>query len=454
MRAVVPKPSGLELDLDTIAACATPMARSALAVLRLSGPSARAIAEQMCPGGPSWQPRRASLRQAIVGGEVLDELLVTWMPGPHSYTGEDVVELSAHGNPVIVEQILDALVQLGARPARAGEFTRRALENGRMDMLQAESLAGLIDARSMDGVRIARAGIGGELSSEVREIREAALDLAAETEARLDHPGEDLGRVGDEELAQRLRALGARAATQAGTWRAGRMAIEGARVSLVGRVNAGKSSLFNHLLGIERALVSPEPGTTRDVVERATMLEGLELTWMDTAGLRQDPGAVEAKGMALARTLTESVDLHLVLLPLHQAPDASDAEILARTADAPRLLVGTHADLPLHPDAPAVDHKVDNLTGVGVQDLCAAVRAALARAPSDSVVLTSQRQHALLQSTAKHLADAATALLGPWGPAVAAQEIVSTIEVLSELHGTDAREAVLDRLFERFCIGK
>jgi len=441
---------------ETIAACATPVARSAIAVLRLSGPQARGIAEALCPGGPAWRPRRASLRSATVDGTVLDTMLVTWMPGPKSYTGEDVVELSGHGNPVLVERLLDAVVAMGARPARPGEFTRRALENGRLDLLQAESLAGLIDARTIDGVHIARAGMAGALSSEVRSLREAALDLAAETEARLDHPGEDLGELVDEALAERLRALADQAHTQAGTWRSGRMALQGARVSLEGRVNVGKSSLFNQLVGNARALVSPEAGTTRDVVEHVGMLRGIEITWMDTAGLRVDPGPVEAAGIALAERLTEGVDLHLVLVPLHQPPSASDADILARTQQCPRVIVGTHVDLPRHPEAPVVDCAVDNLTGGGVSALLDAIGVALMAETTsgERAVLTSQRQHALLRSVGTHLSDAATALLGPWGPAVAAEEIMRAVQALGELGGTDAREAILDRLFARFCIGK
>jgi tRNA modification GTPase len=378
------------------------------------------------------------------------------MPGPNSYTGEDIVELSGHGNPVIIEQLLDSLVALGARLARPGEFTRRGLEHGRMDLLAAESLAGLIDARTVEGVRIAHEGMSGALSGQVSALREAALDLAAETEARLDHPGEDLGTMVDEALADRLRALAASAESQAGSWRSGRMALEGARVCLQGRVNVGKSSLFNRLLGTERALVSPEPGTTRDVVEKVGMLGGQEITWMDTAGLRPDPEPLEAAGMALADKLAQGVDLHLVLLPLHQPPSSSDADILARTEGETRLIVGTHADLPRHADAPVVDHAVDNLSAAGLPALTEAIADCLRgqTVSGAQAVLTSQRQHALLSSVSRHLADAATALLGPWGPAVAAEEIVHAVEDLGELHGTDAREAVLDRLFTRFCIGK
>jgi len=450
----VAPPVGIESD--TIVACATPVARSAIAVLRLSGTEARDIGERLCPGGPPWRPRRASLRRVMAGEEVIDEVLLTWMPGPNSYTGEDIVELSGHGNPVLIEKLLDRCVACGARPARPGEFTRRALQNGRMDLLQAESLAGLIDARSMDGIRIARAGMSGVLSQEVRQIREHALDLAAETEARLDQPGDDLSYMADDALAQRLRELSAQAHAQAGSWRAGRIALQGARVVLLGRANAGKSSLFNHLVGSQRALVNPEPGTTRDVVERVGLLEGLEVTWMDTAGQRDDPGPLEAAGMAMAEALTSEVDLTLVVMPLHQAPNSTEQALLKRTAERPRLLVGTHLDQGRHPEAMVMDCSVDNLRGLGVDDLRSAIRDALSEHTSigAEAVLTSQRQHALFRTAGTRLADAATALVGPWGPAVAAEEIVSAIEALGELAGTDAREAVLDRLFSRFCVGK
>lgn len=455
-RVQAPTPEAVSESADTIAACATPLAHAAIAVVRLSGPRALEIAQLLCPEGPAWRPRHASLRTAVSKGETLDLVLVTWMPGPRSYTGEDTVEISGHGNPVIIERLLDEVVELGARLARPGEFTRRALENGRMDLLQAESVLGLIDARSMEGVRIAQMGLDGKLSEEIEALKQQLLDLAAETEARLDHPGEELGEIEDEALAHRLRALADQMDLQAGTWRSGRMALHGARVSLQGRVNAGKSSLFNHLVGSHRAIVSAEAGTTRDVVERTGKLGSLDVTWMDTAGLRDNPEPVEAEGMAMAQRLTEDVDLHLVVIPQHLAPNDADADVLMRTQNSQRLIVGTHADLPRHPSAPVMDVSVDNLTGTGVEELKTQITELLAAQTSSgaAAILTSQRQHARLKSTGKHLRDSATALLGPWGPAVAAEEIVHALEDLCELQGTDTREAVLDRLFSRFCIGK
>ena len=450
-RKQVLAPSG-----QTIVACATPVARAAIAVLRLSGAESLSIAQALCPGGPAWVPRRAQLRSAVGDAGLIDTMLVLWMPGPGTYTGEDVVELSAHGNPVIIEHLLDQLVELGARMARPGEFTRQALCNGRLDLLAAESLAGLIDAQSIDGVRIAQAGMSGKLSAEIDGLKDGALECAAELEARLDHPDEDLGELQDDALAEKLRALAWASDQQAGSWRSGRMALEGARVSLEGRVNVGKSSLFNRLVGSERALVSSQAGTTRDVVERACSLQGLQITWMDTAGHRLQPGPIEAAGIALGEKLTAEGDLHLVLLPLHLSPSESDLAVLERTVDLPRIIIGTHSDLPPHPDAPVMDISVNNLSGEGLDALQAAIVAVLGEAQSTggTAVLTSQRQHGLLIAAARHLRDAATALLGPWGPAVAAEEVVRALVSLTDINSTDAREQVLDRLFSRFCIGK
>jgi len=443
-------------DADTIVASATPTGRSALALLRLSGADARSVAAKLCPGGPAWLPRRASLRRALHrDGSLLDQVLVTWMPGPGSYTGEDVVELSCHGNPVIVEGLLDALVVAGARPARKGEFTRRAFLHGRVDLVQAEAVAALIAARSPAALAVSRRAME-RLGPTLADLREATLDLAAELEAGLDHPGEDLGQADDEQLAARLRQLAARSQGLASTWRAGRVRLEGARVALVGPVNVGKSSLFNSLLAQQRALVSDQAGTTRDVVERSVLVDGLEITWLDTAGERDSSEPLERAGIALGRELVADADLLLVVVPGHQAPDSVEAELLHRTADRPRLLVASHVDLPQVPGR-AVDHRVSGKSGQGVAALRQAVVKQLGQVagdPDQGALLVSQRQHELLLATSKHLAEAAGALCGLAGPAVAAEECSRALERLSELSGEDAREDVLDRVFARFCIGK
>ena len=440
--------------MDTIVALSTPWGRSAIGVLRLSGPAAREIAARVCSDGPEWQARRASLRSVVQPtGQVIDDVLAVWMPGPNSYTGEDVVELSGHGNPVLLEAVLDALVAAGARPARPGEFTRRALENGRTNLLHAEALNALISARTLAGAQDARAGMDGHLEDQVTHLREQLLDLAAELEARLDHPDDDLSRETDAEVCKKLAEIGRVSRESAATWSASKVRQEGARVALIGPVNAGKSSLFNHLVGSERALVSDRPGTTRDVVERGVLVEGMDITFLDTAGEGGTSDSLEQAGVALGQSMSEAADLRIVVLPLHRPADSWLDSLRSR---GDHLVVGTFADQAPHQEGPTVDIRVNNLTGEGVETLRTRVRQAVGLEPpkDQAVILLSQRQHDLYRAVAGHCEEAAFALTGALGPAVAASEIVYAIERLAELAGIDVREAVLDRLFSRFCIGK
>jgi tRNA modification GTPase len=388
---------------------------------------------------------------------LIDQVLVLWMPGPRSYTGEDVVELSCHGNPVIQEQILDRLVELGARLARPGEFTRRALLNGRMDLLQAEAVSATIEAGSVEGIRLAMSGMDGGLSRHLQEFRKELLECCAELEARLDHPGQDLGLDSDRALAGRIRELEEQALTLSESWRAGRLRLSGARVALVGVVNAGKSSLFNSLVGSRRALVSEVAGTTRDVVESSVVVDGLEITWMDTAGRRDAESspveALESAGIALGMDLIEDVDLEIWV---HRMDQPLDLNTLPETRQE-RLIVGTHADLDTSQQRAeeGLDLQVSNLNGQGIEELKTEVRRRLDGTVSGQrMALYSQRQHDLIRRLSEHAGASRTALTGLAGVAVAAEELQSALHRLAELSGGDPREEVLDRLFSRFCIGK
>jgi len=425
-------------------------------LLRLSGPDALQLTRDVVKKNRRWTPRRLVLsRICAADGTLIDEALIAWMPGPKSYTGEDVVEISCHGNPVIIEMILDRLIQAGARPARAGEFTRRAVENGRSSLLQAESLAGLISAGTPQGVALAHQGMGGAVDDHANDLREHLLDLTAELEARLDHPGDDLGYESDTAVVEGLSRVSQQARALAQTWRQGRRCLRGASVALVGPVNAGKSSLFNHLIGKQRALVSATPGTTRDVIEQSVLLDGLDVRFLDTAGERsQTDDPIEAAGIALGRTLTEDVDLTLVLVPLHMKSDPSIADILMRTSDRHRLIVGTWLDSGESGDE--MDLCISNRTGAGIDALQKKIRSMLGanELGEVSTMLLSQRQHDLFRAVGEHADHAAVALQGMLGPAVAAEECIQALERLSELVGSRVREDVLDRLFQRFCIGK
>jgi tRNA modification GTPase len=443
--------------MDTIVALSTPWGRSGVGVIRLSGQDARQIVSSVCAGASRWVDRRASVRQIVDTSQaVIDDVLAVWMKGPKSYTGEDVVELSGHGNPIVLSALIDVLIAAGARPARPGEFTRRSLENGRTDLLRAEGLAALIMAKSMEGVFDARAAMSGAVGDTAAHHREVLLDLAAELEARLDHPDDDLSMQSDEQVAEKLTDLGVAATAVADSWHMSRVHQQGASVALVGPVNAGKSSLFNHLVGSQRALVSETPGTTRDVVERGVLLDGMDVTFLDTAGEGGGKDPIEAAGVVLGRALSAEADLVIVVIPTHRPQDRVTDQILERSKHLPRLIVGSFSDCPRHPNALAVAFPISNVDADGVDALRAAIRSAIGSHPSqtETAVLSSQRQHDLFRAVARHCEGAGTALMGALGPAVAVTELIMAIERLGELSGIDAREAVLDRLFSRFCIGK
>jgi tRNA modification GTPase len=428
--------------VDTIAACATPWGRGAIAVVRVSGPRCREIAS--CVAGPLPPPRRASLRRYVDAEGAIDEGLVTCFPGPRSYTGEDLCELSLHGNPLLVERLLAALSAAGARAARPGEFTRRAFLHGRVDLARAEAVLQAIDASSSRGLSVARAGLDGSVTSTSLALGRRCGEIAAELEAILDHPGEEYLFSGDDALSASMRAVAGELRGVAATYRAGRLAVEGARVAIVGPVNAGKSSLFNALVGAERALVSAVPGTTRDVVEARVSIGGISVLLLDTAGDRVAGDAIEAAGQALGARMRAEADLRVACVPLHVGGDGVDAEVV----------VGTFADLAAEGGG-GPEIRVNAASGEGVE----AVRQAIARAllgeePGDArVVLASARQRDAFLRAAESVEEASSALFAA-GPAVAAELLYAAIEALGGIGGTDAREQVLDQLFARFCVGK
>ncbi len=260
----------------------------------------------------------------------------------------------------------------------------------------------------------------------------------------------------DEDVEKQLRLLATQATHTADSWASSQVRLEGAKVALIGPVNAGKSSLFNHLVGSARALVSDRPGTTRDVVERGVLIDGMDITFLDTAGEGGTDDQLEQAGVELGQTLSAASDLRVVVVPQDRpASDASGA-ILRRMEDAPHLVVGTFGDRPRHPDAPEASWTVDNVSGAYIEVVRDEIRKAVGSVSvhSQGAVVLSQRQHDLFRSVANHCQQSAMALSGALGPAVAVSEVIAAIERLGELEGIDAREAVLDRLFSRFCVGK
>lgn len=439
-----------------VVAAATPPGRGALAVVRLTGSGVMVIVDRLVvpatPGPiPIRRPRRVEL---IDEGVVYDDGLIVRFAAPSSATGEDLVEITCHGNPRIVDRLVGCAVRAGARHAQAGEFTRRAWLNGRLDLVEAESVLQIALAESDAGVRIARAGLDGRLHTAIAAVREPLVAIAADLEARLDYPADELAYLDDAELIARLRAAAAASRALAATEDAGRALVNGARVALVGAVNAGKSSLFNALLGRPRALVHDTPGTTRDVLEVVAELDGLRVTWLDTAGERVTADPIEAAGLALARDLTGEADLLVVVLRGgSDHPDAIEQQILARTADRRRIVVYNGADR--GGTAPIGSIPTVAVTGAGVDAVRRAVRDALIGGPTvgDVLRIASARQAGHLRD-AGDAADEAVDVLDTAGVAVAADAVRRALRALDAIGGGDGDQDVMNALFARFCIGK
>lgn len=438
--------------MDVVVAQATSPGRSALVLVRLSGEGLDAVLARFVrpvhgtceAGGP---PRRIEVFDAE---GVFDDGLMWLGKPPRTYTGEPTAELTLHGNPLIAERTLAAAIAAGARLAEPGAFTKRALLHGKLDLVQAEAVLQVGEARSERGLAIARSALDGGLSRRFQALREPLLDVAAELEARLDLGHDELTLEDDDAVLLRLALLESEATAAAESHRAARAWVHGARVALVGPVNAGKSSLFNRLVGRTRALVHDQPGTTRDVLELGFDLDGLAVTLLDTAGERDSDDPVEMAGLALARDLTEEADLILVVCPVEGHPAIE--LILERTVDQPRLLVANGVD---RRPAPEGWLGVSAHSGEGMNALREELRQALvgSEARSQLALVASRRQAAALRSCAAALKRAAEALTIA-GPAASAASIQDALAMLDALTGADSREDVLSRLFERFCIGK
>ncbi len=425
----------------TIAAIATGPARGGIGVLRLSGPSALPAARALAPSLPlSPAPRHAYL-VTLGAGEALDEALALYFPAPHSLTGEDVLELHPHGSPRLLSLLLGRLLQQpGVRLAEPGEFTRRAFLNGRIDLARAEAVADLVAADSERAVRAAAAQLSGGLSKRVREVREPLVELHADLEASLDFPDE-----ADEDslrLPERVGAALGQVGQLASAARRGAVVRRGARVVRHGPVNAGKSTLFNALVGEERALVDAEPGTTRDALEARVEWSGLALTLVDTAGLREPGSRVEAKGIERTRVALEGADLAVQLVPPGETPAPLASE-------APLLTVHSKSDVT---PPPAGGLGVSGLTGAGVE----AVRARIVELlePGASSIGFASERHLEAFERAQQALERAQAAFGVAALEVVAGEVGLAVAALGDITGESASQDLLDAIFRRFCIGK
>jgi tRNA modification GTPase len=441
---------------DTIAAIATPAGSGGIGIVRLSGPGAARILGQLLGRAPESFPDRTLVRGMALdrAGQRLDDVLAVVMRGPRSFTGEDVAEIHGHGGAMNMSRLLRAAIEAGARHAEAGEFTRRAFENGKLDLVRAEAILDVIEAASERAWRLAQAQLAGDLGTRITRFRERATALLAEVEACIDFPEEGEEYLGVQEVAARARALGQELSALAGTFALGKALRQGIDVALVGAVNAGKSSIFNALIGSERALVDAAPGTTRDFVEASVVWEGMTVMLVDTAGDREAREAVEQRGIAMGQKRAAEADL---CVHVHSAERGLPSVEASSAGSRRELHVVSKGDLLAAAPIGSGWLVTSARTGAGIDALKRAILAAVCGnhvEAEDGHVVTSERQRTLLERASQAFERAATALAIQAPIEVLALEIRDGTERLAELMGERVGEEVLDELFGRFCIGK
>lgn len=447
--------------MNTIVALSTPRGRGALAVVRLSGPDAISIAQRM--GLSEVDDRRATLTTLIrpKDNEVLDQVLLTCFRAPHSLTGEDVVEISCHGSPAVVRSIIDTTLELGAVLAGPGEFTLRALSNGKINLAQAEAIRDLIAAQTDAAVKQASRQMNGELSVALRPFKEKLVEAIVVLESALEFVEDDLPAVRVQEIGQELTTLSDGVEKLAGTFAAGRLLQEGIKVTITGRPNVGKSSLFNSLIERERAIVTDIPGTTRDTLSEAIDLEGIPVILTDTAGLRETTDGIETLGMERTRRAMGDSDLVLVVLDGSTELGPSDHDLLSQTEHTLRLVVRNKSDLPEFVASSGCigapqPINVSARTGEGLATLRSAILASLHNngIEDGSLLITNARHYDLLCSTQRELEAARSALRDGHSEELVLAPLHNALRFLGQITGETTTEDILSEIFATFCIGK
>jgi len=451
---------------DTIAAISTPMGEAGIGIVRLSGPRAFAIARRLFRPHrprPAWQSHRLYLGHIVdPQGDIIDEVMVTLMRAPYTYTREDVVEINCHSGYGVLRRVLDLALAAGARLARPGEFTLRAYLSGRLDLTQAEAVLEVIRARTETHLQVAAAHLQGGLGRRLARMRQDLLDLGARVEAALDFP-EEAGELPpasvQEGLDLQLRTLN----TLADSYEAGRLLREGLLAVIAGRPNVGKSSLLNRLLNMERAIVTEIPGTTRDLVEESITLGGAVVRFSDTAGLRPAQDRVEELGIERTRERLGQADMVLYLVDASAPLASEDGAALAELAGQPGLLVVNKLDLPQCVSDAELSGlsawplaKISAKTGQGIEALKEKIVAQTLGGglKVQGEVVTQARHHEHLRQCLAYLGQA-RGLLSPKTPwELVALELAAAIRELGEVTGEEVGEAILDRIFGQFCLGK
>jgi len=450
MRAKLPQPNA-----DAIVAIATAQGRGGIGVVRVSGRHIETLVRGIL--GKLPVARNATLGNFMdEQGGILDQGVAMFFPAPHSFTGEDVLELQGHGGPAVLQLVLRRCLDLGARLAQPGEFTRRAFLNGKLDLAQAESVADLIEANTAEAARSAMRSLRGEFSAAIHGMAEELIHLRVLVEAMLDFPEEEVDSVDLERRDALLRDVRSRLQHTLETAKQGSLLREGAHVVIAGQPNVGKSSLLNHLAGEEVALVSDIPGTTRDVIRQVIHIRGVPLHIMDTAGLRESTDVVESMGIARTHQTMHRADLILLLLDASKGLTAQDETILSGLpADIPQLLVFNKIDLladtvAVSTGVPLV--RVSAKTGVGIEELRSKLLEAVGWRDQESGAFMARERHIQALTLAQtHLAHAQTVLARA---ELFAEELRLAQRALGEITGEFTPDDLLGEIFSRFCIGK
>jgi tRNA modification GTPase len=464
--------SNPEAAVDTIAAISTPPGRGGIGIVRLSGPQAAEIAVQLVSLRQPLEHARARLADVLDGldnepaehdSARIDEALVTFFGAPNSYTAEDLVEIAAHGSPVVLEMLLRRALDLGARLAEPGEFTQRAFLAGRIDLTQAEAVRDLIEAQTLTQARQAASQMGGALSRRVGPVKLGLVELIALLEAGIDFAEDDVDVAPAAEIARRIEALTPPLKALEASFARGRIVHDGLTLAIVGRPNAGKSSLFNRLVERDRAIVTATPGTTRDLVTERISLQGIPLQLVDTAGLRESTEEAEQMGIARSREALADAELVLVVLDATQALNDEERRLLEAVEGRPALAAVNKCDLVR---AELVNGLADEigvvpglrtsaLTGEGIAELRERILAlATGGAASEPGMLTSLRHHQAITTTLAALGDAAQANANAIPHEMILLDLYRGLWALDSLTGQTTSDDILNLIFSKFCIGK
>ncbi len=452
----------MHLD-DTIVALSTPPGRGGIGVVRLSGPDARKIAALMLRLNSEPAAGRALFGELIEpnSGERVDEVVVTFFEKPHSYTTDDVVEISAHGSPVVLRQVVEWALERGARLAEPGEFTLRAFLNGRLDLAQAEAVRDLIESRTLYQAKVAAQQLEGALSRRLAPIKKELVDLIALLEAGIDFAEDDVPVQPAAEILPRIAAVRAPLEALAASFAYGKLVHEGLTLAIVGRPNVGKSSLFNRLVERERAIVTAAPGTTRDLVSETVALGGIPVQLVDTAGLRAASDEAESIGVQKSREALADADLVLVVTEASQ-PAAEDAELVKLAEQRAAIVVENKVDLAggRQPAAGSATHgavRTSALTGEGIAELRGEILRHLggeAGAQAESGFLTNARHQKLVRESLAALTAAERATKENLPHEMLLLDLYSALRPLDEITGATTADDILNLIFGSFCIGK